>query len=365
MTSRLVLTTAASITASLCLVEVGCSGQNSVPTSPPSAAGPQSQAIAVQSSSTTRNLGGAANPSAHDMSYLAILPHAAPPPPADTLTPIRGDAGGRQFRMDPMPRLFKGDGNSRQAKSVVTNDDMGGGAGTDINTNYGDLGVYSNMTAYGMPGYPAVNLDAATDGKPNYLYAPTERPAGYGCFEIVTEYTRGGVSSPTYAGVTVYNWCANNDSGAPTESFLPFDSNFASTYVRNYGDGLPEYTVEVLRRIDGLWHALIYNHIQNGYEELVTPVSGAASVQQGRGWDFFETHYYAQSYCNTQPTISATGIRRIDGGHSLHLVDGNDGGSIQYFNAQQCFTVDAYHNNPQYQLNWVTQYNQWTVRSLY
>jgi hypothetical protein len=113
------------------------------------------------------------------------------------------------------------------------------------------------------------------------VYAPTVKPTGHSCVEVVTAYGLGQA-----AQVWAWDWCR---SVAPAK-VVPIDSAFLSSYTSTV-NGHPAYTVQEVRTnttANG-WTASLYNVKTGAWDTLFTQ-SGSDQSSLDEGWDIFELY---------------------------------------------------------------------------
>jgi hypothetical protein len=113
------------------------------------------------------------------------------------------------------------------------------------------------------------------------VYAPTMKPTGHSCVEVVTAYGLGEA-----AQVWAWDWCR---SVAPAK-VVPIDSAFLATYTSTV-DGHPSYTVQEVRTsaTANSWTASLYNVKTGAWDTLFTQ-SGSDQSSLDEGWDIFELY---------------------------------------------------------------------------
>ncbi|SFW85801.1 carbohydrate-binding protein [Amycolatopsis australiensis] len=113
------------------------------------------------------------------------------------------------------------------------------------------------------------------------VYAPTTKPTGHSCIEVVTAYGLGEA-----AQVWAWDWCR---SVSPAK-VVPIDSAFLATYTSTV-DGHPAYTVQEVRtRATGnSWTASLYN-VKTGAWDTLFAQSGSDQSSLDEGWDIFELY---------------------------------------------------------------------------
>lgn len=113
------------------------------------------------------------------------------------------------------------------------------------------------------------------------VYAPTMKPTGHSCVEVVTAYGLGEA-----AQVWAWDWCR---SVAPAK-VVPIDSAFLATYTSTV-DGHPAYTVQEVRTnaTANSWTASLRNVKTGAWDTLFTQ-SGSDQSSLDEGWDIFELY---------------------------------------------------------------------------
>ncbi len=223
-------------------------------------------------------------------------------------------------------------------------------AGTDIpSASAGNQGMYANLTYYQNTSAGAVNPSSAD------IYDPTMRaPGTIDCIEVGTHYGPNGATPDWF----VYNHCGTGDL---TSVDKPINDTFKNTYGANYGDGLPEYTTEVVNESDG-YHALLYNHAANNgagaWDDIVTVTGNYPTDRTSDGWNIFELFGASTTAtCPYMPEGSATGIRTSSDGSNFTLTNTSDIGT--WGDAQGNPTGSCFDSTG-YVWNWVSRFDQWT-----
>lgn len=192
---------------------------------------------------------------------------------------------------------------SDKISSVVTTKDNGGQYAYSI-INKLQNGVYANHSVV-----PNLNLNSSPNNDLNVLYAPTTH-APNSCLEAGSNYWRGqGASSVTVRYVRLYDFC--NNVGWNTGIAIPIDQNFINSYVRNFDDETPQYTMEISGNPQSGWSFYLYNYSKNIWDNYYTSSPGAATYNGGEGWSLFETHF-TLGPCSNTPLIEATGIQVLE-----------------------------------------------------
>ncbi|WP_370961659.1 carbohydrate-binding protein [Amycolatopsis sp. cg9] len=113
------------------------------------------------------------------------------------------------------------------------------------------------------------------------VYAPTMKPTGHSCVEVVTAYGLGEA-----AQVWAWDWCR---SVSPAK-VVPIDSAFLASYTTSV-DGHPAYTVQEVRTntTANSWTASLYNVKTGAWDTLFTQ-SGSDQSSLDEGWDIFELY---------------------------------------------------------------------------
>lgn len=113
------------------------------------------------------------------------------------------------------------------------------------------------------------------------VYAPTMKPTGHSCVEVVTAYGLGEA-----AQVWAWDWCR---SVSPAK-VVPIDSAFLATYTSTV-DGHPAYTVREVRTnaTANSWTASLRNVKTGAWDTLFTQ-SGGDQSSLDEGWDIFELY---------------------------------------------------------------------------
>ncbi|MFD9895686.1 carbohydrate-binding protein [Amycolatopsis sp. NPDC059027] len=113
------------------------------------------------------------------------------------------------------------------------------------------------------------------------VYAPTVKPTGHSCIEVVTAYGLGQSGQ-----VWAWDWCK---SVSPAK-VVPIDSAFLGSYTTTV-NGHPAYTVQEVRTnsSSNSWTASLYNVKTGSWDTLFTQ-SGSDQSTLNEGWDIFELY---------------------------------------------------------------------------
>ncbi|WP_410567368.1 carbohydrate-binding protein [Amycolatopsis sp. cmx-4-61] len=113
------------------------------------------------------------------------------------------------------------------------------------------------------------------------VYAPTMKPTGHSCIEVVTAYGLGEA-----AQVWAWDWCR---SVSPAK-VVPIDSAFLATYTSTV-NGHPAYTVQEVRTSSSgnSWTASLRN-VKTGAWDTLFSQSGSDQSSLNEGWDIFELY---------------------------------------------------------------------------
>ncbi len=167
---------------------------------------------------------------------------------------------------------------------------------------------------------PALRFDADSG---SYLYAPTMLAPDGACIEVVTAYSSGP------AQVWFWDWCNAmvNNPAVP----LIVNAEFISQYVRDFGSGIGEYTVQTTHLPGGnIWVAKLYNYQSGRWDEKYRSSGQTLTTMGNTGWDFFEEHAVKDGtwsdYCNLLPAFfESTDLEITHNGTSFINLSGNDG----------------------------------------
>ncbi|MDT8914752.1 carbohydrate-binding protein [Amycolatopsis sp. PS_44_ISF1] len=123
--------------------------------------------------------------------------------------------------------------------------------------------------------------DLRISNSSDVVYAPTVKPTGHSCIEVVTAYGLGQAGQ-----VWAWDWCR---SVSPAK-VVPIDSSFLSRYTSTV-DGHPAYTVQEVKTNSGSngWTASLYNVKTGAWDTLFTQ-SGSDQSGLDEGWDIFELY---------------------------------------------------------------------------
>ena len=186
-------------------------------------------------------------------------------------------------------------------------------------------------TTWGLATVPANGIFAINSLLLNFnvnpndsLYAPTVKIAN-GCLEMTTYYINYD------SGVWFWDWCSAPAGSTGTfGGALNTGTNFnvksvsavaMGNYLRNLGNGYPEYAGEIYRDATSNWHGILYNFATKNWDEiynttkdtaLVDNVPSVSAPGQTGGWDMFEQHYTVGNYCPTFGTISSRSIENMN-----------------------------------------------------
>jgi hypothetical protein len=203
--------------------------------------------------------------------------------------------------------------STRSTRSIDA--DQGGQAGyLGISGEY--FGAYANQSMYDAS---AIQLN---DMSP--LYAPTLR-APKSCLEVTTIYFQGQNQ------IGIWDFC----QATTAQSFskiISADAAWKSAHLRNFGDGIPAYTVEQSVDASTTWRALIFNYSTGAWEDVFDAVGVANSV----GWDIFETHYEGEQTCPALPQITSSNIQLMQRGVGWASIN-QIAGVIPVASSGECF----------------------------
>jgi hypothetical protein len=212
-------------------------------------------------------------------------------------------------------------------------------------TSIGD-GEYANQSV--QP-----NLHTSDPG--DFIYAPTMKPPGGSCIEVVTAYTHDG------GAVWAWDWCAATPGPAAE---LKIDRSFLDTYTINM-DGHIAYTVEVIRTdtATNTWTAMLYNYRTQSWQTLFTSSGTDKSGRGSLGWDIFEVYGFKPpvgnaSYCGDAAgdSFDSSGIQILVGG-SWRPVDASnshvDKGSDHPQSGFGCWSLNFQLSSPNN--HWIVQ----------
>ncbi|MET8995998.1 carbohydrate-binding protein [Amycolatopsis sp. NPDC004169] len=124
---------------------------------------------------------------------------------------------------------------------------------------------------------PGLRISNSSD----VVYAPTMKPTGHSCIEVVTAYGLGEA-----AQVWAWDWCR---SVSPAK-VVPIDSAFLATYTSTV-NGHPAYTVQEVRTSSAgnSWTASLRN-VKTGAWDTLFSQSGSDQSSLNEGWDIFELY---------------------------------------------------------------------------
>jgi hypothetical protein len=124
---------------------------------------------------------------------------------------------------------------------------------------------------------PGLRISRSSD----VVYAPTMKPTGHSCIEVVTAYGLGDA-----AQVWAWDWCR---SVSPAK-VVPIDSAFLATYTSTV-NGHPAYTVQEVRTSSSRnsWTASLRN-VKTGAWDTLFSQSGSDQSSLSEGWDIFELY---------------------------------------------------------------------------
>ncbi|GAA4543589.1 carbohydrate-binding protein [Amycolatopsis samaneae] len=127
----------------------------------------------------------------------------------------------------------------------------------------------------------SVTPDLQISNSSDVVYAPTVKPTGHSCIEVVTAYGLGQSGQ-----VWAWDWC---QSVSPAK-VVPIDSAFLDSYTSTV-NGHPAYTVQEVKTGSGTnsWTASLYNVKTSSWDTLFTQ-SGSDKSTLNEGWDIFELY---------------------------------------------------------------------------
>ncbi|WP_409462453.1 carbohydrate-binding protein [Amycolatopsis sp. GA6-003] len=123
--------------------------------------------------------------------------------------------------------------------------------------------------------------DLRLSNSADVVYAPTVKPTGHSCIEVVTAYGLGQGGQ-----VWAWDWCGTIGPA----KVVQLDSSFLSTYTSTV-DGHPAFTVQEVQTDAGSnsWTASLYNVKTGKWDDLFTQ-SGSDQSTLNEGWDIFELY---------------------------------------------------------------------------
>ncbi|WP_035306606.1 hypothetical protein [Actinokineospora inagensis] len=138
-----------------------------------------------------------------------------------------------------------------------------------------------NSNADGMVVTQSVTPSLRISNRNDVVYAPTMKPTGHSCIEVVTAYGLGQA-----AQVWAWDWCK---SVSPAK-VVPIDSSFLTNYTTTV-NGHPAYTVQEVRTnaSANTWTASLRNVKTGAWDPLFTQ-SGSDQSTLNEGWDIFEIY---------------------------------------------------------------------------
>lgn len=240
------------------------------------------------------------------LSKMPLLVKATPAPPigpieAKSLAAAALRSGIPDVKIrPPKPLLFSptsGLGISESVSPNSVSNDYHNVRATRIPTNrFGNAeAIYSNMTAWTIE---ILQPDQT-------IYAPTMSGLNIIPYEVTIGYTSG------QPFIGTFDFGPSGGNYFHGVKYLAA-SGFQSSYVRNFGDGLPELTTEITwDGTVGNYTSYLYNY-SNSHWEAMYNGHPALPQQTQEGHDFFEYYMNVGDVCPRVPTLSATGIMVYD-----------------------------------------------------
>jgi hypothetical protein len=199
--------------------------------------------------------------------------------------------------------------------------------------------VYSGRGFWVGKGKPLVAISANQSVQPHlvfargstsYLYAPTMLGAFNDCIEVVTAYSAGPPA------VWTWDWCRDvkNPAGGRVVSH-----DFVAQYVRDFGTGIGEYTVQTRLMSDGkTWVARLYNYQKAQWDDLYSSSGKGKTGMDPYGWDFFEEHgsladANQADYCKILPPVfESTDVQISFDNKTFSRLDRGNGQTLNFAN---------------------------------
>ncbi len=207
---------------------------------------------------------------------------------------------------------------ARSPSNVVIG--SGGQTGTYIDDGFGQSAAYTGLRA---------NHSGWNDTEFGFnqfqnlpLYAPTGH-APYSCLEVGSRYQPGFFPASVY----VLDFCNPDRAGSKdpndgtligmfTTLFALDDPSFRTNYEADFGDGVPSYSIEILRNPDGKFTAYFYNWVVGSWLPRYTSVSANFNpgfLQPERGWEIFEPKFVTG-------TCPSTPITEVSAAYGYNVV---------------------------------------------
>jgi hypothetical protein len=242
---------------------------------------------------------------------------ATPAPPQQDVTTFTKAA---QPALDPSllsPEVAKLHSNSTPPSSVSSSQQsqgvspqatsLHGFTGWSLKFTGTNDGFYSSNTANTTIDMPTSPYWFGTRS----IYAPTMKTTN-ACVEVLTSTLKQNYFwvPALYHEFWVWNWCSGNPDGQRAY-IRTIDTNFINTYMRVLSQSVspePQYSFAAQRQSDGLWHVLLYNYNNNGWEDVYSSPGTVPDSTGTGGWAGFEM--YMDNACPfSLPTIFADGIQ--------------------------------------------------------
>jgi hypothetical protein len=219
-------------------------------------------------------------------------------------------------RIGGVPAFLRAHSVARDRNSVRFAENLTTGAPgqTGLNINPSGAGTYYGLYA-GHSGWEESEFGYSQPAQ--LLYAPTGRPPN-SCIEVGTAYRPGSSTPPE---VFAYDFCNPNApwSDPPMNTMkigsysqvLVIDDSFRTAFERDFGDGVPQYSMEIVQNPSGVWTLYLYNWTAGLWLPYYT--SRGTSFNNGfeqptQGWDIFEPKY-PSGVCISTPQIEAGGMQ--------------------------------------------------------
>lgn len=214
--------------------------------------------------------------------------------------------------------------------------------GTDTSTGDGEVATQS------------VQPGLKTNHPGDDIFAPTMKPAGRSCIEVVSAYTQDG------ATVWAWDWCAATPS---PKAVRKIDRSFLDTYTTNV-NGQIAYTTADTRTnaATNTWTAQLYNYRTRSWETLWTS-SGTDKSDPALGnvgWDMFEV--WSKPPASGNATYCADAANRTFDSSNIQILLNGSWQPVNATNSQWVHSGTAFDCKPlSFQLP--SPNNHWTVHS--
>jgi hypothetical protein len=178
----------------------------------------------------------------------------------------------------------------------------------------------------------SVRPDLTINHPNDRIYAPTMKPAGGSCIEVVTAYSQDGPA------VWAWDWCEATPGPAAVRKI---DRSFLDTYTANV-NGQIAYTTNDMRTnpANNTWTAQLYNYRTRSWETLWTSSGTDKSGDGNQGWDMFEV--WSKSPASGNATYCANAAGHAFDSSNIQILIGGSWQPVNASNSQWAHSGTAF-----------------------